>query len=120
MHILFSMELKQVIVIRQDLKLPKGKMAAQAAHASVEAALRSDKDLVKRWRSTGSAKIILKVPDKASLFKYNQLAKDSGLTTALITDAGKTVIAPGTETCFAIGPDEEDKIDEVTGELKLV
>ncbi len=114
------MPIKQVIIIRHDLKLPKGKMAAQAAHASVEAVLRSDKDLVKEWRQSGSAKIILKVPDKKSLFKFNQIAKDSGLTTALITDAGKTVIAPGTETCVAIGPDDEEKIDEITGELKLV
>lgn len=112
--------LKQVILIRQDLKLPKGKMAGQAAHASVEAVLRSDKEKVKEWRMNGSAKIVLKVEDKKSLFKYNQIAKDSGLTTALISDAGKTVIAPGTETCIAIGPDDEEKIDEITSELKLV
>jgi len=111
---------KQVILVRSDLKLPKGKMAAQAAHASVEAVLRSDKDNVKKWRREGSAKIVLKVSDKKELFKFNQLAKDSGLITALITDAGKTVIAPGTETCVAIGPDEEDKIDAITGELKLI
>ena len=112
--------IKQSILIRSDLKLPKGKMSAQAAHASVEAVLRSDKDKVKKWRSSGSAKIVLKVADKKELYKYNQIAKDAGLTTALITDAGKTVIAPGTETCMAIGPDDEDKIDEITSELKLV
>ncbi|MBT3720591.1 peptidyl-tRNA hydrolase [archaeon] len=114
------MSLKQTIIIRQDLKIPKGKMSAQAAHASVEAVLRSDKDLVKEWRNNGSAKIVLKVPDEKTLLKYNQIAKDSGLTTALITDAGKTVIAPGTRTCFAIGPDDEEKIDEITSDLKLV
>ena len=114
------MEYKQVILVRADLKLPKGKMAAQAAHASVEAVLRSDKDKVKEWRQSGSGKIVLRVADKKDLYKYNQMAKDAGLATALITDAGKTVIAPGTETCTAIGPDEEEKIDKITGELKLV
>ena len=114
------MSYKQVILIRNDLKLPKGKMSAQCAHAAVEAALRSDSDKLKKWRMSGQAKIILKVDSKQDLFKYNQIAKDSGLITALITDAGKTVIAPGTETCVAIGPDEEDKIDDVTGDLKLV
>ncbi len=114
------MPLKQVILIRNDLKLPKGKMAAQAAHASVEAVLKSDKNIVKEWRSEGMGKIVVKVEDKKELYKYLQLAKDTGLTTALITDAGKTVVAPGTETCLAIGPDEEEKIDNVTGELKLV
>lgn len=114
------MPLKQVILIRADLKLPKGKMAAQAAHASVEAAIRSDKDKLKEWRANGQGKIVLKVADKNELYKYNQLAKDSGLITALITDAGKTVIAPGTETCVAIGPDDEEKIDSITGKLKLL
>jgi PTH2 family peptidyl-tRNA hydrolase len=103
-----------------DLKLPRGKASAQTAHASVEAVLRSDKDKVKTWRSSGSAKIVVKVTDKKELFKYNQIAKDAGLTTALITDAGKTVIAPGTETCVAIGPDDEEKIDKITSNLKLV
>ena len=114
------MVFKQVLVIRGDLKLPKGKMAAQAAHASVESTLRSDKDKVKKWRNNGSAKIVVKVIDKKELYKINQIAKDSGLTTALITDAGKTVIAPGTETCEGIVPDDEEKIDLITRDLKLV
>ncbi|MFH2021649.1 MAG: peptidyl-tRNA hydrolase Pth2 [archaeon] len=112
--------MKQLILIRADLKLPKGKLAAQAAHASVEAVLRSDKDIVKEWRSDGMGKIVVKVDDKKELYKYLQLAKDAGLTTALITDAGKTVVAPGTETCMAIGPDEDEKIDEITRNLKLL
>ena len=112
--------MKQVILVRQDLKLPKGKMSAQCAHAVVEAVLRSDKDKVKEWRSSGSGKIVVKVDNKEELYKYNQMAKDLGLTTALITDAGKTVIAPGTDTCVAIGPDDDDQIDKITRNLKLV
>lgn len=112
--------LKQIILIRQDLQLPKGKMAVQAAHACVEAVLRSDKDKIKNWRSSGMAKIALKVENEKDLLKYNQIAKDSGLITALITDAGKTVVAPGTRTCVAIGPDDEEKIDEITKDLKLM
>ena len=54
------MVLKQVIIIRQDLKLPKGKMSVQTAHASVEAVLRSDKEKVREWRQSGLAKIVLK------------------------------------------------------------
>lgn len=111
---------KQVILVRQDLKLPKGKLAAQAAHASVEAVLRSDKKLVTAWRTEGMAKIVLKVKDEKELLSYLQQAKDAELTTALITDAGKTVIAPGTRTCVGIGPDKEKKIDEITGKLALL
>ncbi len=113
------MEYKQVILIRHDLKLDKGKMAAQAAHASVESVLRSDKDIVKNWRNQGMKKVVLKVKDKDELMKYNQQAKDMGLKTALITDAGKTHIAPGTITCLGIGPDKEERIDNITGNLKI-
>ena len=61
---------KQVILVRQDLKLPKGKLAAQAAHASVEAVLRSDEEMVKRWRMEGMAKIVIKVKDEKELSSF--------------------------------------------------
>ena len=112
--------MKQVILVRQDLQLPKGKLAAQAAHASVEAVLRSDKKIVQAWRNEGMAKIVLKVKDEKELLKYLQLAKDEGIIAALITDAGKTVIAPGTRTCLGLGPDDEEKLNALTGELKLL
>lgn len=114
------MEYKQVILVRADLKLPKGKMAAQAAHAAVEAAFNSDKKKVAEWRESGAKKVVLKAADEKELLKYKQLAKDAGLKTALITDAGKTVLEPGTTTCLGIGPDEEDKIDKITGKLKIM
>ncbi|MBI1969016.1 peptidyl-tRNA hydrolase [Candidatus Woesearchaeota archaeon] len=110
---------KQVILVRQDLKLPKGKLSAQVAHASVEAVLRSDKKLVTAWRNEGMAKIVLKAKDEKELLSFLQQAKDADLTTALITDAGKTVIAPGTRTCLGIGPDIAGKIDALTGKLPL-
>ena len=114
------MTYKQVILVRQDLKLPKGKLAAQVAHASVEAVLKADKETVKAWRNEGMAKIVLKVKDEKELLKFNQIAKDEGLTSAVITDAGKTVVAPGTKTCLAIGPDDEGNIDPLVFDLKLV
>ena len=113
------MEYKQVILVREDLKLDKGKMAAQVAHASVEAALKLDKESVRKWRASGMKKIVLKVRDKKELFNFKQNAKDNKLKTAVITDAGRTVVEPGTVTCGAIGPDEENRIDNITGNLKL-
>ena len=114
------MELKQVILVRNDLKLPKGKMAAQAAHAAVESAFRSDKETISDWRAQGSKKVVLKVEDEAELLKYKQLAEQAELVVALITDAGKTTIAPGTITCLGIGPDNEEKVDKITGKLKII
>lgn len=112
--------MKQVILVRQDLKLPKGKVSVQVAHASTEAVLRSDKDKIKEWRASGMKKVVLKVNDEKELLKYNQLAKDNGLKTALITDAGRTVVEPGTTTCLGIGPDKEERIDKITGHLKML
>ena len=114
------MGFKQVILVRKDLKLPKGKMAAQVSHASVDATLKSDRKLVEKWRKEGAKKIVLEANDEKDLFKYMQIAKDSGLKTALITDAGHTVVEPGTITCLAIGPDETEKIDMVTSKLKMI
>jgi len=68
----------------------------------------------------GMKKSILKVSDKKELLIYFELAKKSGLKTSLITDAGRTMFhGTSTTTCLAIGPDEEKKIDSVTGSLKL-
>ena len=111
---------KQVIIIRNDLKLPKGKLAAQVAHASVDGVLKADKELVKKWRATGMMKIVLKVDSEKELYKYAQAAKDKGLPVGIITDAGKTVVAPGTTTCCGVGPASMEDIDSVTGDLKLV
>jgi len=111
---------KQAILIRDDLKLPKGKMAGQAAHAAVEAVLKSDKKNISAWRNEGQKKIVLKVKDEDQIYILKVRAEEAGLTTALITDAGKTVIAPGTVTCLAIGPDIEGKIDKIVGGLKLM
>jgi len=114
------MAYKQVILLRQDLKLPLGKAGAQIAHASVNALVKSHKDDIEKWNKQGMKKVVLKVKDKEELIMYKEKADDNGLVTALVTDAGRTVVEPGTVTCLGIGPDKEEKIDEVTGELKMV
>ncbi len=114
------MALKQVILVRSDLKLPKGKLAAQCAHASLEAAMKSSRGVVDEWRSEGGKKVVLKAADLGELDKYEALARKEKLVAALITDAGHTVLEPGTVTCLGIGPDKEEKIDRVTGKLKIL
>lgn len=113
-------EYKQVILVRQDLKLTKGKMSAQVSHASVEALLKSHKDDVIKWREQGMKKAVLKIADEKELLEYKRKAEDAGLVTALITDAGHTQLKPGTITCLGIGPDKAEKIDKITGQLKLI
>tara|TARA_Y100000310_G_C20509722_1_gene728214 strand:+ start:371 stop:709 length:339 start_codon:yes stop_codon:yes gene_type:complete len=112
--------MKQVILVRQDLKMEKGKLAAQVGHACVDATLNSSKNKVHEWKQEGMKKIVLKVKDLKELKKYLIDAKSSGLTTALIKDAGKTFFTKPTITCLGIGPDDEDKIDSLTGNLKML
>ena len=114
------MPYKQVILVREDLELPPGKLSAQVAHASVASLLKSRKDDIAKWKSEGMKKVVLKVKDLDELMKYRKEAQDAGIVTALITDAGRTVVEPGTITCLGIGPDKEEKVDKVTGKLKML
>jgi len=114
------MSMKQVILVRQDLKMPKGKLAAQCCHASVEAVLKTNREKVNEWLHEGAKKIVLRVDSLKELQKYKRDADDAGLKNALITDGAHTFFDKPTTTCLGIGPDDEEKIDQVTGQLKML
>ena len=115
-----KLDFKQVIVLRRDLKLSMGKSAAQAAHAAVEAFLTADKNVSAAWRKKGAKKVVLGCNDASELKALHAKAKDLGLPHALISDAGLTEVPRGTFTALGIGPDEESKINKVTGSLPLL
>ena len=108
-----------IILIRRDLNLSKGKIGVQCAHASAEAVLKSAKEIIDKWRKF-SKKVVLAVDNENELLKYKKEAEKAKLVTALIRDAGLTEIPENTLTCLAIGPDEEEKIDKITGKLKTL
>ncbi len=116
----FFREYKQVILVRADLKLPKGKLASQVAHASVDCVLKSPRRKVMGWRRQGMKKIVLKVEGLRELREFHSLAIETGLVCSLITDAGYTTVEPGTVTCLGIGPDISKKIDGLTQNLKMM
>jgi len=114
--------IKQVIVVRSDLGMGKGKIAAQVGHACVlgaENVRRSHPDWFDRWWH-GQEKIVLKVDSESALEKIKRAAIDLNLPWSEVTDAGHTQIAPGTFTCLSIGPAPEDLVDKITGDLKLL
>ncbi len=115
---------KQAILIRTDLKMSPGKAAAQAAHASVEACLRTmtQDNILKTkifdtWRREGGKKVVLKVAGKEELFKYKAAAEKDSIKVAAIKDAGMTELPPGTYTALGLGPDTESKINKIVGKL---
>ena len=112
--------MKQVILIRKDLKLPIGKACSQTAHAAVENTLKTEKKILELWRKEGMKKVILKVEDEKELLLYKKKAEALKITTSLIKDAAHTFFKKPTLTCLALGPDEEEKIDKITGSLKML
>ncbi|KAG8451663.1 hypothetical protein GDO86_003743 [Hymenochirus boettgeri] len=115
-------EFKMVLVVRNDLKMGKGKVAAQCSHAAVSSykqLLKRNPELLKQWEYCGQPKVVVKSPDEESLVDLLTHAKQLGLTVSLIQDAGRTQIAPGSRTVLGIGPGSANLIDQVTGHLKL-
>jgi PTH2 family peptidyl-tRNA hydrolase len=117
-----SSEYKQVIVVRTDLGMSVGKLAAQACHASV-GALEEARDRIPRvcrsWKSEGSRKIVLGVASKEELVEVSNGAGKMKIPKYLVRDKGLTEIPPGSVTALGLGPESSQKLDKITGNLPL-
>jgi PTH2 family peptidyl-tRNA hydrolase len=115
------MATKLVVVVRTDLALGRGKLAAQVAHAAVAATLAGlgGPDTA-QWLREGQPKVVLKVPGEPELRAVADQAGQAQLPVEVICDAGRTQVSPGTLTCCAIGPADIARIDAVTGALSLL
>jgi PTH2 family peptidyl-tRNA hydrolase len=140
-------EVKQVIVVRKDLNMRKGKIAAQVAHASMKVLLDkmtfTDMSLTTPpsdnprftemsmiipkssglydWLAGSFTKVVVSINSLDELLLLQTKANDAGIINAVITDAGRTEFhGEPTVTCIAIGPDESEKIDIITGDLPLL
>ncbi len=114
---------KMVIVVRMDIKMSKGKMAAQTGHAAVSAAEYARKNRPEWWNpwiSEGQCKIAVKVKSEQEINELERKARNAGLPVALIVDRGLTEIPPNTLTCLGIGPAPANKVDPITGKLPLL
>jgi PTH2 family peptidyl-tRNA hydrolase len=122
---------KQVIVMRKDLRMRKGKIASQAAHASMKVLLEQGSPhegyyripmtpYISEWLGGIFTKICLAVNSEEELDEIYRQAKEACLPVAMIVDNGTTVFnGIKTKTCLAIGPMESEDIDEITGKLSL-
>ena len=126
--------IKQIIVVRKDLNMRKGKLAAQVAHASMKVLLDSMSKGSRSWCLKGMnkdtplnlwlkglfTKIVVSVDSELELLKLITKAAELGIVNTPIIDAGNTEFNRPTLTCVAFGPDESNKIDQLTGHLKLL
>lgn len=118
--------IKQVIVIRKDLKMRRGKEIAQGAHAAMAFLSRrlSSKQPItlvqQEWLNTSFRKICLIVNSELELEAIAEKAIQLGIECHIVTDNGLTEFnGVATKTCLALGPDLDSKINIITGELKL-
>lgn len=115
------MSSKQVIIIRKDLKMRKGKMIAQGAHASLGAICNiKSLEVFSDWRSTGGTKICVSVDSLEELLELKREAEASNLPHYLVLDEGRTEFPEPTYTALAIGPAKVEDIDPITKDLKLL
>lgn len=116
---------KMVIVVRSDIPMGKGKVAAQCAHAALECYRQTLNDkkserIFHSWLQDGQPKIVLKIPSEDELKTLAINARYAGLITALIRDAGRTQLTPGTITVLGIGPAPKTVVSNLTANLKLL
>jgi PTH2 family peptidyl-tRNA hydrolase len=97
----------------------RGKLAAQVAHASLSAYEDTDSRTRNEWKGGGQTKVVLKGDSEQTLFSLADRAEREGLPHAIVRDAGRTQLDPGTVTALAVGPGEERVVDRVTGDLSL-
>ncbi|KAL7145963.1 hypothetical protein ABFS83_06G009600 [Erythranthe nasuta] len=115
-------DFKMVLVVRNDLKMGKGKIAAQCSHATLglykKILNRAPKSL-NRWEMCGQVKVVVKIESEDDMLVLQERAKSLNLPTHVTIDAGRTQIAPNSRTVMAVlGP--ADLVDDVTGGLKLL
>ena len=118
-----AFDYKMIIVVRTDIKMSKGKVAAQAGHAAVSAAEYARKNRPEWWTpwiSEGQCKIAVKAKSEQEINELERKARNAGLPVALIVDRGLTEIPPNTTTCLGIGPAPANKVDAITGNLSLL
>ncbi|KAI0555738.1 PTH2-domain-containing protein [Xylaria curta] len=124
-------ECKLVLVVRTDLGMTKGKIAAQCSHATLacyktlsRSASRqptsTEAKLLQRWERLGQAKIAVQVKSQDELLTLMGKARSLGITAEVIQDAGRTQIDPGSLTVLGVGPAPKSLVDQVTGGLKLL
>lgn len=118
-----KVEFKQVIVVRRDIKMGTGKIAAQVAHAAVmgaENVKARKREWFDLWFREGQAKVIVKAKTIEELMEIRKRATDMCLPVVQVQDSGLTQIPSGTITCVGIGPAPSALIGKITGELKLL
>ena len=124
--LLFHGNLKQVYLVRTDLDMGKGKIAAQCCHAAVKAYRDLSSmsggaaDALRRWEREGSRKVVVKVSSEEELTSIINGARLKGLYATTIRDAGKTQVAAFSMTVGVVGPANDKEIDEISGHLKLL
>ena len=115
---------KMIMCVRMDLKMNKGKIAAQCSHSAIgiyKKLIKSKKyeKMLEAWELNGQKKIVAKLKTEKEMNMIISRATDANVLFHVITDAGRTQVAAGSRTVIAL-MDFENKMDTITGRLKLM
>ena len=102
--------------------MSSGKAAAQASHAAVAAAIKSQREKMQEftaWWKTGQKKVVLAVNSETELQEIESKLRATGVVLAKIDDAGRTQLPPNTSTALGIGPHAQIDVEKITSQLKL-
>lgn len=114
---------KMLLIVNMELKMGKGKIAAQCGHATMGAiklARKYCKTAMRNWEMTGVAKIAVKAETEAEMYELYEKAKENKLVAYIVQDAGRTQIAAGSRTVLVLGPAPASYIDPICSHLKLL
>ncbi|KAN0121559.1 Peptidyl-tRNA hydrolase PTH2 domain containing protein [Russula decolorans] len=119
----FMKPCKLVLVVRTDLNMTSGKIAAQCGHATLacyKTLVKKNPKLVRHWEVTGQTKIALKASSEEEIMELEALAKSLNICARSIQDAGRTQVEAGSRTVLGIGPAPVELVNQVTGHLRLL
>lgn len=108
------------LLVRKDLGMSKGKIAAQCCHAAEGLAVRCSDGLMEEYRKNGHPKVVLKADNLDEMLKIAKLCEQTAINHELVVDEGRTQLEPNTVTVLGIGPVRKKYISQILGNLKLL
>ena len=111
---------KCVLLVRSDLEMSTGKIAAQCGHGIAQTMKGSNKQIIRGWMKTGEKIVVLSISSFDKMTTIKKKANKMGMFSKIIYDAGHTEVDPNTPTVCVVGPYHDDSVTSITNHLPLL
>ncbi len=109
-----------ILLVRKDLQMSKGKIIAQCGHGIVYSMMNTSKEKIELWQNSGEKIVTLGVKDEKTMMYIHNKALNNTILSYIVKDAGHTQVAPNTKTVCILGPHNEDRLQKLVKDLKLL